>query len=70
MRRYPIAVAGLIAAIVGVRLQVRYIEEPRLLRAHGETYRRYTASVGRIRTAQSPTTSHRLTAEFYRCLSR
>jgi protein-S-isoprenylcysteine O-methyltransferase Ste14 len=43
-----IAIAGLVAAIVGVQLQVHSVEEPYLLRAHGEQYRRYAARVGRF----------------------
>jgi protein-S-isoprenylcysteine O-methyltransferase Ste14 len=42
------AVAGLAAAIAGVQLQVRRIEEPYLMGAHGEDYRAYAARVGRF----------------------
>ncbi|MDG4807601.1 isoprenylcysteine carboxylmethyltransferase family protein [Micromonospora sp. WMMD1120] len=43
-----IALAGLAAAIIGVQLQVRRIEEPYLRRVHGEDYDRYAAHVGRF----------------------
>jgi protein-S-isoprenylcysteine O-methyltransferase Ste14 len=43
-----IALAGLAAAVFGVQVQVRRIEELYLLRAHGNAYRRYAARVGRF----------------------
>lgn len=43
-----VAIIGLVALITAVELQVRVVEEPYLLRAHGETYRAYTARVGRF----------------------
>jgi len=43
-----IAATGLAVALIGVQLQVRRIEEPYLLRAHGEDYRRYAGRVGRF----------------------
>ena len=39
---------GLVLTYVSIQLQVRYIEEPFLLRTHGEAYRLYTAQVGRF----------------------
>lgn len=43
-----IAVVGLAAAVFGVQVQVRRIEEPYLLRTHGDAYRDYAARVGRF----------------------
>ena len=43
-----VAGAGLILLIASIELQVRRVEEPYLLRTHGDTYRAYTASVGRF----------------------
>jgi protein-S-isoprenylcysteine O-methyltransferase Ste14 len=40
-----IAVVGL---VIAVELQVRWVEEPYLLRVHGDEYRRYCARVGRF----------------------
>ncbi|MCV7412109.1 isoprenylcysteine carboxyl methyltransferase [Mycobacterium florentinum] len=40
--------AGFILLIATVELQVRRVEEPHLLRAHGDAYRAYAASVGRF----------------------
>ena len=42
------ALAGLGFTLIGIELQVRFVEEPYLRRAHGESYRRYTALVGRF----------------------
>ena len=44
----PIALAALAALVVAVELQVRVVEEPHLLRAHGPAYRAYAARVGRF----------------------
>ncbi|OBI19453.1 hypothetical protein A5712_19705 [Mycobacterium sp. E2327] len=43
-----VAVAGLILLVATIELQVRRVEEPYLLRTHGDTYRAYAASVGRF----------------------
>jgi protein-S-isoprenylcysteine O-methyltransferase Ste14 len=43
-----VACAGLILLIATIELQVRRVEEPYLLRIHGDAYRAYTASVGRF----------------------
>jgi len=43
-----VACAGLILLIATIELQVRRVEEPYLLRTHGDAYRAYTASVGRF----------------------
>jgi protein-S-isoprenylcysteine O-methyltransferase Ste14 len=43
-----VAGGGLAALVVALELQVRVVEEPYLLRVHGERYRRYAARVGRF----------------------
>jgi protein-S-isoprenylcysteine O-methyltransferase Ste14 len=43
-----VACAGFILLIASIELQVRRVEEPYLLRTHGDAYRAYTASVGRF----------------------
>lgn len=43
-----VAIAGLLGLVLALEIQVRVVEEPYLLRAHGETYARYTARVGRF----------------------
>lgn len=43
-----LSVAALIAGVVGLEMQVRLVEEPYLLRTHGEKYARYAARVGRF----------------------
>ncbi len=42
------AVAGLVGLVVALELQVRVVEEPYLLRTHGETYAAYARRVGRF----------------------
>ena len=37
-----------VAALAGIQLQVRMVEEPYLTRTHGEAYRRYAAEAGRF----------------------
>lgn len=44
----PIAVAAFAALLGAVELQVRVVEEPYLLRVHGERYRLYMRRVGRF----------------------
>lgn len=44
----PIAVSGGALAFAGLELHVRLVEEPYLLRVHGEAYRRYARTVGRF----------------------
>lgn len=44
----PVALIGWVIALTGIQTQVRLIEEPHLHRAHGETYTRYAAGVGRF----------------------
>lgn len=43
-----VAILGLAGLGVALELQVRVVEEPYLLEAHGETYARYAAHVGRF----------------------
>jgi len=43
-----VAFAGFVLLVGTIELQVRRVEEPYLLRTHGDTYRDYTASVGRF----------------------
>ena len=43
-----IAAATLVLLVIALELQVRLVEEPYLLRAHGTPYRTYAAHVGRF----------------------
>jgi protein-S-isoprenylcysteine O-methyltransferase Ste14 len=43
-----LALAAFVVAVVAIELQVRLVEEPHLVRAHGGLYRRYAARVGRF----------------------
>jgi len=43
-----VVIAGFLALFVGLELQVRLVEEPYLLRVHGDTYAAYAARVGRF----------------------
>ncbi|WP_437959585.1 isoprenylcysteine carboxylmethyltransferase family protein [Sorangium sp. So ce119] len=43
-----IALASLLALVAAIELQVRFVEEPYLLRAHGDSYADYCARVGRF----------------------
>ena len=43
-----IAIAGFVALVVALELQVRVVEEPYLLNAHGDAYATYAARVGRF----------------------
>lgn len=43
-----VALAGFVLLIVALELQVRVVEEPYLLSAHGQAYREYAARVGRF----------------------
>jgi protein-S-isoprenylcysteine O-methyltransferase Ste14 len=43
-----VALAGLAALFIALEIQVRLVEEPHLLRAHGGSYRQYAARVGRF----------------------
>ncbi|WP_437930263.1 isoprenylcysteine carboxylmethyltransferase family protein [Sorangium sp. So ce291] len=44
----PLAIASLVALVVAIELQVRFVEEPYLLRTHGDSYADYCARVGRF----------------------
>jgi len=44
----PVALAGFLAMLVGVEVQVRLVEEPYLHRMHAAAYADYTARVGRF----------------------
>jgi protein-S-isoprenylcysteine O-methyltransferase Ste14 len=41
-------VLGLAALVAGIELQVRAVEEPHLLRTHGEAYARWARATGRF----------------------
>lgn len=43
-----VALAGFVALVLAVEMQVRLVEEPYLLRTHGEDYSRYASRVGRF----------------------
>ncbi len=43
-----VAIAGLAGLALALELQVRVIEEPHLLRAHGDAYAEYASRVGRF----------------------
>jgi protein-S-isoprenylcysteine O-methyltransferase Ste14 len=43
-----VALAGLVGLVAALELQVRVVEEPYLLRAHGAAYAAYAARVGRF----------------------
>ena len=43
-----VSLVGLVALIAAIHLQVQVVEEPYLLREHGQDYRSYAARVGRF----------------------
>jgi protein-S-isoprenylcysteine O-methyltransferase Ste14 len=43
-----VAIAGFVALWLALQIQVRLVEEPYLLRQHGDAYRNYAARVGRF----------------------
>lgn len=43
-----LAVTSLVALLLALEVQVRAVEEPYLLRTHGDAYRRYAAATGRF----------------------
>ena len=43
-----VAIAAAMALLVALEIQTRLVEEPYLLRTHGEEYRRYAARTGRF----------------------
>ena len=44
----PLTMLGAAAMVSGIELQVRHVEEPYLLREHGDAYARYMRRVGRF----------------------
>jgi protein-S-isoprenylcysteine O-methyltransferase Ste14 len=44
----PLSLAAFVAALAGLELHVRFVEEPYHLRTHGDDYARYAARVGRF----------------------
>lgn len=44
----PVAIAAPIILFIGIELQVRAVEEPYLIAAHGDTYLTYAESTGRL----------------------
>jgi protein-S-isoprenylcysteine O-methyltransferase Ste14 len=44
----PVTLAALVTLVVAVQIQVRAVEEPYLVRTHGEAYRAYAARAGRF----------------------
>lgn len=42
------AMVGFLALVAAVEVQVRFVEEPYLLRTHGEGYAKYASRVGRF----------------------
>lgn len=43
-----VAIVGYVLLTVSIELQVRFVEEPYLLKVHGESYREYAGTVGRF----------------------
>jgi protein-S-isoprenylcysteine O-methyltransferase Ste14 len=43
-----VAIAGLVAGLVGLQMQVRGVEEPYLVATHGPAYRRWATTAGRF----------------------
>lgn len=43
-----IAIAGVVSLLLGLEVQVRFVEEPYLRRVHGEAYDAYTRRAGRF----------------------
>lgn len=43
-----VAIVAVVALVAALEIQTRLVEEPYLLRAHGEAYRQYAARVGRF----------------------
>ncbi|MCM6773087.1 isoprenylcysteine carboxylmethyltransferase family protein [Nocardia sp. CDC159] len=44
----PLALIALSTYILAIELQVRVVEEPHLIRTHGDSYTNYTSTVGRF----------------------
>lgn len=43
-----VTIVAFVSLLLAVELQVRYVEEPYLLRTHGDVYARYAATTGRF----------------------
>lgn len=43
-----VSIAGLVGVVMALEVQVRLVEEPYMLRVHGEAYAKYAARVGRF----------------------
>jgi protein-S-isoprenylcysteine O-methyltransferase Ste14 len=43
-----VSLVAVVALVLALEIQVRLVEEPHLMRQHGEDYRRYAASAGRF----------------------
>lgn len=43
-----LALGGAVGLLLGLELQVRLVEEPYLMRVHGDSYQRYASRVGRF----------------------
>ena len=43
-----VAIVGYVLLTVSIELQVRFVEEPYLLKVHGDSYREYASTVGRF----------------------
>lgn len=43
-----VAIVGYVLVVTSIELQVRLVEEPYLLKVHGESYREYASTVGRF----------------------
>lgn len=43
-----VAIVGYLVLVVSIEVQVRFVEEPYLLKVHGESYREYAGTVGRF----------------------
>lgn len=43
-----VALAGFVALVTAVELQIRFVEEPYLLKTHGKRYLGYASRVGRF----------------------
>lgn len=44
----PLSIVAIVSLVVGLELQVRLVEEPHLLRTHGQPYAEYASRVGRF----------------------
>jgi protein-S-isoprenylcysteine O-methyltransferase Ste14 len=45
---HPLMVLGFVLAVLGIEIQVRLVEEPHLIRIHGDAYVAYRRKVGRF----------------------